>query len=164
MRVFSILLLVIVFYGCDSKPGDSTIKKQIISNNNEKYNTLGLGKIATTKNIKVVNGFEKIIDGSASYITFVEYDLIFLKEPAEIIAELKNMAKDSEKLTKDSAGIKEAISKVIRAGDLLQTLLEMSLSEGVNKENTIRETFFLKKGDKGWFVISSEPGWTEIKN
>ncbi|HPS30948.1 MAG TPA: hypothetical protein PLZ43_11880 [bacterium] len=163
MRIIFAVLLAIIVSGCDSKPGDGIIKKHIVSSNNEQYNTLGLGKIVSIKNIKVINGFEKLIEGSPSYVTFVEYDLVFLKEPKEIITELQNMAKSADKITKDSAGIRDALNKISRAGMLLQTLVEMSLSESTNKSNTIQETFILKKGDKGWFVTSSEPGWTEMQ-
>jgi len=163
MKKILFTLFLSIICGCSSKPGDAIIKKHIVSFNNEVYNELGVGKLVKTERIKIVNGVSESEKGVLYYTAYVEYDLFFLKEPKDIIYELENIVKSPDKLIKSFSSVGDAVSKISKASEMLQSLLEISIAGKIGKRATLRRTVVLIKGDSGWFVSSSESGWNQLQ-
>ncbi len=155
------LLSASVFCCNSSKISDSTIKKQIIKYHHEYYNSTELGEIVKIENIVIHNGLYKEEKGIISYLAFVEYDFIFLKEYDEIMNNLKSITNNAGEKIQKAKGLQEGLNQIIQTGSLLKTLLEIAIYTGGNRKSTLRQTILLKKGDKGWFISSTEFGWNE---
>lgn len=157
MKIATVFFVIIFIYGCSQKPDDSLIRQHVIKQNDEQYNTLGLGKIVEIKNFKVANGLLNLKSEPEVYTAFVQYDFIFLKDPNELVFELRNM------MNRRSAGenVGGIINNIARGAGILETLLQMALSNGPGKSNIVQETITLKKGDRGWFATDTQPGWQD---